>query len=150
MDYVKLEDLTRGTLVRGILTNDTVTIIHIDLKQLWNYLTQYLYLPRLKDQNVLLEAVRTGVASTVWADHFAYAAGFDETKGKYLGLQVATGINPSISPQSLLVKPEVAGKQLEQQREEQAEPGESYSAPIAIQGGSDKTKVSEAPPISTP
>ncbi|WP_205369589.1 Swt1 family HEPN domain-containing protein [Thermoleptolyngbya sp. PKUAC-SCTB121] len=87
---------------------------HIDLKRLWNYLTQYLYLPRLKDASVLLEAVRNGVASTAWADSFAYAEGFDETKGKYLGLSIATGITPSISPQSLLVKPEIAQKQLDE------------------------------------
>jgi predicted AAA+ superfamily ATPase len=86
---------------------------HIDLKRFWEYLTQYLYLPRLKDQNVLLEAVRSSVASTIWADSFAYAEGFDDAAGKYVGLQVATGINPSISPQSLLEKPEVAQKQLD-------------------------------------
>jgi hypothetical protein len=86
---------------------------HIDLKRLWEYLTQYLYLPRLKDQNVLLEAVRDGVASTIWADNFAYAEGFDEEKGKYLGLKAATGITPSISVQSLLVKPDIAQQQFD-------------------------------------
>jgi predicted AAA+ superfamily ATPase len=90
---------------------------HIDLKRLWEYLTQYLYLPRLKNQEVLLEAVRAGVASTVWADNFAYAEGFDESKGKYPGLQAGTGITPSISSHSLLVKPEVAQKQLDEERE---------------------------------
>ncbi|MBF2085407.1 MAG: hypothetical protein IGS16_12485 [Thermoleptolyngbya sp. C42_A2020_037] len=87
---------------------------HIDLKRLWNYLTQYPYLPRLKDTSVLLESVRNGVASTAWADSFAYAEGFDETKGKYLGLSIATGITPTISFQSLLVKPEIAQKQLDE------------------------------------
>lgn len=48
--------------------------------------------------------------------NFAYAEGFDDVKGKYLGLQAGTGINPSISPQSLLVKPEVAQKQLDAER----------------------------------
>ncbi|URR36249.1 DUF499 domain-containing protein [Thermosynechococcus sp. HN-54] len=94
---------------------------HIDLKRMWECLTQYLYLPRLKNQSVLLEAVRSGVASTVWADHFAYAEGFDEKTGKYLHLQVGTGINPSISPQSLLVKPEVAQEQLNKERRENRE-----------------------------
>jgi hypothetical protein len=89
---------------------------HIDLKRLWEYLTQYLYLPHLKDHNVLLAAVREGVASTVWADNFAYAEAFDQETGKYLGLKVATGINPSISPQSLLVKPEVAQRQLDEEK----------------------------------
>ncbi len=92
---------------------------HIDLKQFWEYLTQYLYLPRLKDQNVLLEAVRSSVASTIWADSFAYAEGFDAEKAKYVGLQAGTGISPSISPHSLLVKPEVAQKQFDAETREQ-------------------------------
>ncbi len=84
---------------------------HIDLKRLWEYLTQYLYLPRLSNQTVLLEAIRNGVASTVWADNFAYAEAFDEEKGRYLGLQAGTGINPSISVHCLIVKPDVAQQQ---------------------------------------
>jgi hypothetical protein len=92
---------------------------HIDLKRLWEYLTQYLYLPRLKNQSVLLEAVQNGVTSTVWADNFAYAEGFDESKGKYLGLQACKGINPSISPQSFLVKPDIAQQQLDAESREQ-------------------------------
>ncbi|MEN9265965.1 MAG: hypothetical protein Q6K99_06980, partial [Thermostichales cyanobacterium BF4_bins_65] len=102
---------------------------HIDLKRLWEYLSQYLYLPRLKNQEVLLEAVRAGVASTVWADNFAYAEGFDEAKGKYLGLQAGTGITPSISPQSLLVKPEVAQERKEN-GEERKESGGSRSVSL--------------------
>lgn len=86
---------------------------HIDLKRLWEYLTQYLYLPRLKEQGVLLGAVRDGVMSTVWTDSFAYAEGFDEATGRYIGLKAGTGISPSISTQSLLVKPDVAQRQFD-------------------------------------
>lgn len=86
---------------------------HIDLKRLWEYLAQYLYLPRFKNQTVLLNGISDGVTSTVWADCFAYAEGFDEESGKYLGLRAGTGINPSISPQSLLVKPEIAQQQFD-------------------------------------
>ncbi len=89
---------------------------HIDLKQFWHYLTQYLYLPRLKDPNVLLESVRSGVALTSWAESFAYAEGFDAETGRYLGLRVAQLVSPSISPQCLLVKPEVAQQQLDAER----------------------------------
>ncbi|MDJ1168434.1 Swt1 family HEPN domain-containing protein [Roseofilum sp. BLCC_M154] len=101
---------------------------HIDLKQLWEYLTQYLYLPRFKDRDVLLDTVRSGVASTIWADHFAYAEGFDQERGKYVGLQAGTGTHPSISPQSLLVKPAIAQKQWDDEKAQtapkvQPEPG---------------------------
>jgi predicted AAA+ superfamily ATPase len=107
-------------------------INHIDLKRLWEYLTQYLYLPRLKHPEVLLDAVRNGVASTAWSDHFAYAEGFDEAKSRYIELKAGTGINPSISSQSLLVKPEVAQQQLDEEkrkeeREERSEESETTS-----------------------
>lgn len=95
---------------------------HIDLKKLWEYLTQYLYLPRLKDQSVLLESVRGGVASTDWENAFAFASGFDESKGKYLGLQAGAGVNPSISPHCLLVKPGAAQQQFEAEAERQKTP----------------------------
>lgn len=53
------------------------------------------------------------MASTVWADNFAYAEAFDEEQKKYLGLRSGTGVTPSISPKSLLVKPHVAQQQLD-------------------------------------
>ncbi len=87
---------------------------HLDLSSLWEYLTRYLYLPRLKDKSVLLECIQKGVNVINWADHFAFATGFDEVKGEYIGLQFGTGINPSISPNSLIVKPEVAQRQINQ------------------------------------
>ncbi|XFA72046.1 Swt1 family HEPN domain-containing protein [Thermosynechococcaceae cyanobacterium Okahandja] len=107
---------------------------HIDLKQLWEYLTQYLYLPRLKNADVLLQAVRESVARTDWADSFAYAEGFDENTGQYLGLQAGTGINPSMSANSLLVKPEVAQKRFDEEArkekgEERKEKGEHPPLP---------------------
>ncbi len=106
---------------------------HISLQQLWEYLTQYLYLPRLKNPEVLLDAVRNGVASTAWSDNFAYAEGFDEAKSGYIELKAGTGINPSISSQSLLVKPEVAQQQLddEKRKEQRAErSGESETTSL--------------------
>ena len=89
---------------------------HIDLEQLWKYLTQYLYLPRLTDKRVLLGAIEAGVMSTVWTDYFAYAEGFDEETGTYQGLKAGTGISASISPNCLIVKPTIAQKQLEEMR----------------------------------
>src|SRR5690606_15178605 len=48
----------------------------IGLKQLWEYLAQYVYLPRLFDHNVLVKAVRDGVGRL--DPPFAYAATIDE------------------------------------------------------------------------
>ncbi|GBL16137.1 hypothetical protein MTo_03458 [Microcystis aeruginosa NIES-1211] len=89
---------------------------HIDLKRLWEYLAQYLYLPRLKNQDVLLQTVREGVRSTLVQENFGYAEGWDEAKQRYTGLVILRDINPSISSHSLLVKPDVAMGQLEAEK----------------------------------
>lgn len=129
---------------------------HIDLKRLWEYLTQYLYLPRLKNQEVLLKAVRDGVNSTAWADTFAYGLGFDESTGKYVGLQFATGITPSISPQSLLVKPDVAQKQVDAETREQGTGdgkqggGDGGQGTDGSETGKPTTVPNSLPPIPSP
>lgn len=89
---------------------------HIDLKRLWEYLAQYLYLPRLKNPDVLLQAVKEGLVSTIVKDNFAYAEGWDEEKQRYVGLAVFKSITPSLSSQNFLVKPDVANQQLEAQK----------------------------------
>jgi len=46
---------------------------HLDLKKLGEYLVYYLYLPRLKNEQVLLQAV--WVWQVLWQENFAYATG---------------------------------------------------------------------------
>jgi hypothetical protein len=86
---------------------------HIDLKKLWEYLASYLYLPRLKNEQVLLQAIRDGVADSSWQEYFAYAEGWNETDGKYSGLKTGAPVEVKLSSQSFLVKPEVARKQMD-------------------------------------
>jgi len=113
---------------------------HLDLSSLWEYLTRYLYLPRLKDRSVLLECIQKGVSVINWADNFAFATGFDEVKGEYIGLQFGTGINPSISPNSLIVKPEVAQRQINAAQAAKASNSPSISK-FAEKGGAYQTSV---------
>jgi hypothetical protein len=54
----------------------------IDVRLLWDYMAKYLYLPRLANEDVLLDAIRQGLASE---DYFGYAAGRDPS-GKYMGV----------------------------------------------------------------
>lgn len=86
---------------------------HIDLKKLWEYLAKYPYLPRLRDEQVLLNAVQEGVAALLWNENFAYATGWDEVRQRYLGLKAGEYITATFSSQSLLVKPEVAQQQMD-------------------------------------
>jgi len=82
---------------------------HISTQKLWEYLTTYCYLPRLRDVEVLTEAIREGLKGR---DYFAYAGSVDES-GRYLGLQFgAAGASVYIDSASVLVKPDVAAEQL--------------------------------------
>ncbi|AFZ33598.1 hypothetical protein Glo7428_5220 (plasmid) [Gloeocapsa sp. PCC 7428] len=89
---------------------------HLDLKKLWEYLAYYLYLPRLRDEKVLQQAVESGVAELLWHENFAYANSWDESKGRYLGLTAGKHINATLSSQCLIVKPEIAQRQFEADR----------------------------------
>ncbi|BAY95648.1 MULTISPECIES: Swt1 family HEPN domain-containing protein [unclassified Tolypothrix] len=92
---------------------------HIDLKALWKYLTNYPYLPRLKNEQVLIDAIQEGVAALLRTENFAYATGYDEAKQRYLGLKACEHITATLSSQSWLVKPDVADRQLIADAEEQ-------------------------------
>ena len=94
---------------------------HVAVGQLWEDFAQYLYLPRLRDADVLLAAVQAGVADLAWEQEtFAYAEAYDEETQRYLGLRA--GQHASVTMAGLVVKPEAARRQLE------AELGEGEAA----------------------
>jgi predicted AAA+ superfamily ATPase len=90
-------------------------INHINLKQLWEYLSTYTYLPRLKNSEVLRQTIHAGVMNLLWQENYAYATGWDEGKQKYLGLKAGTQeqIQIQIDSQCLVVKPEIALAQIQ-------------------------------------
>lgn len=91
----------------------------VPLKQLAEDFAQYLYLPRLKDSEVLIEAAKDGLSLLSWnPETFAHADGWDEKKERYLGLRAAQRISVSLEGKALLVKPEVAAKQIEADKAE--------------------------------
>jgi len=87
---------------------------HVSIQQLTEDFARYLYLPRLQDTGVLVEAIRGGLGLLTWAqDSFAYAESFDETAGRYRGLQAGRQVwVDGNNPLGLLVKPEPAQRQL--------------------------------------
>jgi len=93
---------------------------HLSLKDLREYLNRYIYLPRLKNQEVLVKAVQAAV-STMVPGPFAYAERWDETADTYLGLAIerAASAVVVIDSDSVIVKPEVA----EAHRPAPAQPG---------------------------
>ncbi len=88
---------------------------HVAVKTLVEDFARYIYLPRLKEPSVLLDAIRDGVSLLTWQkEGFAFADSFDEIELRYRGLrcgQVITLFDPS-SP-GLLVRGDVARAQMD-------------------------------------
>ena len=74
--------------------------------RLWDVFTQYPYLPKLRDRQVLEETVANGPASMVWQSE-GFAVADVVTDGHYGGLVIG-GMATGITPASVLVKPEAA------------------------------------------
>jgi hypothetical protein len=62
-----------------------------------------------------LGAVQEGIGQLTWRDSFAYAEGRDEARGRYLGLKAGQSGSVVMDDQSLLVRPEAAQRQLDQE-----------------------------------
>ncbi len=82
---------------------------HLHLKDLWEYLNRYTYLPRLKDRDTLIRCVRSAVGAMV-PGPFAYAEIFEGARGEYRGLSIegAGGAAITIDADSVIIRPTVA------------------------------------------
>jgi predicted AAA+ superfamily ATPase len=95
---------------------------HVAIKQLAEDFARYIYLPRLKESDVLLQAVRDGVGLLTWQqDSFACADSWDETAGRYRGLRASQQTTVVMDAHSLVVKPEVAARQLDEEARQRKE-----------------------------
>jgi hypothetical protein len=98
-------DLDRIPLWRG----DSVPV-----RQLVDDFARYLYLRRLKDSQVLLNSARAGIEQLTWElDAFAYAESYDDVAHRYRGLRYGTLVHLTSGDTGLLVKPDVARKQID-------------------------------------
>ena len=87
---------------------------HVSVGQLIEDFSRYSYLPRLQDQTILLEAVSNGVSLLTWEqDTFAYAESYDEEAERYRGLQAGQTVRISEGDRGVIVRPEVARRQLD-------------------------------------
>jgi predicted AAA+ superfamily ATPase len=123
---------------------------HVAVKQLAEDFARYLYLPRLKDSAVLEGAIQEGLRLMTWQqDTFAYASGYDDAKQRYRGLQAGMLVSVSTAGDGLLVKSDVAAKQLalETRPESGTQPtaGPAPGAPSA--GSSTATGVGTVPAV---
>ena len=118
---------------------------HVSIKQLCEYMARYLYLPRLRDEQVLLGAIQEGLSNITWrTETFAYAEAWDEAKQRYQGLRTAQTIRVIVDERSLLVKPDAAAAQLEKDQQAAA----AASAATGAQRSNPATAAGTAGPTS--
>lgn len=107
----------------NVLWRDTDNIA---VKKLWEYLCTYCYLPRLANENILMDAIQTGLNST---EYFAFASGFDGARYIDLKFNQYVGI---VERSGYLVKVSIAKKQID---EEEAKRQADAAARAAQAGG---------------
>lgn len=87
---------------------------HVGVKQLVDDFAKYLYLPRVKNAEVILDAIQDGVGRLTWKqDTFAYADSYDAAADRYRGLEAGRRPIVQLNSNSLVVKPEIAAEQIE-------------------------------------
>lgn len=89
----------------------------IQVKKLWEYLSTYCYLPRLANYSVLEDAILRGVASD---EYFALAGAY--SKDRYVDLKYNKSVF-SLNQSDLLVKINVALKQIAAEKKEEPQAG---------------------------
>ncbi|MFQ3648209.1 MAG: DUF499 domain-containing protein [Anaerolinea sp.] len=109
---------------------------HLGLKQLWEYLARYCYLPRLCNEQVLIESVRAGATRS---NHppFAFASNVGPD-GTYTNLILGTNGQIYFDDNAVIVRPEVA-----QAQQERVEAARQAHAPMqtALLDSSDGSRV---------
>ena len=87
---------------------------HVGVKQLVDDFAKYLYLPRVKNAQVILDAIQDGVSRLTWSqDTFAYADYYDATADRYRSIEAGRRPAVQLNANSVVVKPEVAEAQIE-------------------------------------
>jgi predicted AAA+ superfamily ATPase/N-acetylmuramoyl-L-alanine amidase len=131
---LKSEEMLLGQMggVRLRLELDRVPLWRGDdvlVKQLIDDFATYLYLPRLRDSNVLIGAIEDGLPLLNWTvETFGYAQS-KEASGRYLGLVGGRPTSVQIEGESLVVKPDVAAEQLQKDAEAQKQTGGAGTTP---------------------
>jgi len=87
---------------------------HVAIKLLAEDFARHLYLPRLRDTTVLVDAIRDGLTFMSWdKETFAFAESYDEKSKRFAGLRCGQHVNvPDDGLFGILVKPEAANAQV--------------------------------------
>ena len=122
------DGLLYTTMAGSLLANDLRKVLwrtgeHVSVRQLADYYAQYLYLARLRNADVLLDAVADGAANMMWStETFALAERLNEETGRYEGLsQGGLRRRPTLDPNWIVVRPNVAQDQIDSDRRAEEE-----------------------------
>jgi len=103
---------------------------HVAIKQLVEDFASYPYLRRLQSPAVLVRAVNDGLGLLLWdTESFAYADSYDELASRYRGLRAGHVTLSEDSPAGLLVRPEVARRQMDAEAKRATTPGGTPPGP---------------------
>jgi predicted AAA+ superfamily ATPase len=90
---------------------------YVSIKELLENFARYIYLPRLRDGSVLIEAIAEGLELLTWErESFAYAEGWDEVGQRFRALRCGQRVVITEDTAGVLVKPEPARRQYEADR----------------------------------
>ena len=91
---------------------------HVSIQQSVEDFARYLYLPRVSDPTVLLNAISNGIPLLTWEQEtYAFADSFDDEAKRYRGLRGGQVVSlPDADAPGLLVKPDIARQQLDAER----------------------------------
>lgn len=102
---------------------------HVSVKQLVEDYAKYPYLQRLRDPDVLIAGIQDGLARTTWTmETFAIADSWDEKRQRYVGLRGNCHVTLDVDSSALLVKPEVALRQMEADKPSAARSSETAAS----------------------
>lgn len=157
--FVK-EDLLRVDIAPALIRMDIGEFLlarwntgRIRVGDLWEYYARYPYMPRLRDRDVLIRAVKSALHDPGFVGQgFALATGYDEDTGKFSGLAVPVEDIDfgQITDDTLLVRPDLAITQRRSEREASApQPGPDQEPRTGTTGGGESgagpTPLDDAP-----
>ncbi len=76
---------------------------HININDLWNMSTQFVYMRRLSNRAVLIDCIKRGIQKGT----FGYATAFDQERQEYRDTYFAQNV-PAVEMNGLILKPEIA------------------------------------------
>ena len=109
---------------------------HVPVKQVWDALCAYCYLPRLREQSVFEATTRAGIES---GDYFAYATSVS-TQGRYEGLTLGASTSIYLDAAGVFVKPDAARAQREAEQTSAPSATDKRGASSADSGGGSETE----------